>query len=86
MYAESKCRRFPVGKVPWCPQITKAIACILYWKGIKRIMGSHIGAQYLQHLTKHRGFTHQIEHVQLDGEVTGIKIKQAYQQLSVTQK
>jgi len=33
-YTESKCQKLMVGQVPWCPQLTKAIAQILYWKGI----------------------------------------------------
>jgi len=55
-YAETKCQKLKVGHIPWCPQITKAIAQILYWKGIwKRKRGGHIGSQQLQHLAKRRG-------------------------------
>jgi len=32
--AEQMCRKLLVGKVQWCPQLTKAIARILYWKGV----------------------------------------------------
>jgi len=34
--AEWNCQKLTLGKVQWCPQLTKAIACILYWKGIKK--------------------------------------------------
>jgi len=35
IYAETQCQKLKVGRVQWCPQIMKAIARILYWKGIK---------------------------------------------------
>ena len=55
-YAETKCRKLKAGHVQWCPQITKAIARILYWKGIwKRKRGGHIGSQQLQRLAKKEG-------------------------------
>jgi len=45
--AERLCRKLTVGKVQWCPQLTKAIARILYWKGVQKcIRGGHIGAKY----------------------------------------
>jgi len=33
-YAENKCRKLKAGTVPWCPQVSKAINRILYWKGL----------------------------------------------------
>ncbi len=64
-----------LGNVPWCPQITKAIAQILYWKGIqKRTRGGHIGAHYLQCMANHRGLCQQIEHLQHADN----KMQQAY--------
>jgi len=39
-HAKSKCRKLTVGWVQWCPQLTRAIARILYWKGLwKRLTG-----------------------------------------------
>jgi len=55
-YVETKCRKLKVGHVPWCLQITKAIAQILYWKGIQKCKrGGHIGCQQLQCLAKKEG-------------------------------
>jgi len=52
-HAESKCHKLTVGRVQWCPQLTKAIAQILYWKGIRKChTGGHIGAQHLHRLAK----------------------------------
>jgi len=36
--AKSKvqCQKLSVGQVPWCPKLSKAIAQILYWKGIQK--------------------------------------------------
>jgi len=40
-----------VGQVLWCPNLSRAIAQILYWKGIqKRLSNGHIGAQLLHRL------------------------------------
>jgi len=33
---ELKSRELMVGKVQWCPHLTKAIAQIQYWKGINK--------------------------------------------------
>jgi len=42
LYAKSQCHKHPVGQVhPWCPRVTKAFACILYLKGIKRELREH---------------------------------------------
>jgi len=56
LYAELVCRKLPVGKVQWCPRLTQAITCILYWKGIKNAAkeAKQIGTQYLQWLAKRR--------------------------------
>jgi len=52
-YSETKCRKLTVGKVQWCPKLTRAISRILYWKGLrKRLTGGNIGAQYLHRLAK----------------------------------
>jgi len=46
--AEKQCWKLPVRAVQWCPQVTQAIARILYWKGIKKQQGGgHISAKYL---------------------------------------
>ncbi len=33
-HAENKCQKLKAGTVPWCPQVSKAINHILYWKGL----------------------------------------------------
>jgi len=34
-YAENKCRKLKAGTAPWCPQVSKEINQILYWKGLQ---------------------------------------------------
>jgi len=66
-HAETKCHKLMVGRVQWCPQLTRAIAQILYWKGLrKRHTGRHIGAQHLHHLAKKGGIMHSQENLQLE--------------------
>jgi len=36
LLAEEKYWKLPVGQVPWCPNLSKAITQILYWKGIRK--------------------------------------------------
>jgi len=68
-----------VSKVPWSPHLTKAIAHILYWKGIwKQQSGGHIGAQHLHHLAKKGGLTHQLDNLQQDTNIIESNICQAY--------
>ncbi len=68
-----------VGNVQWCPCITKAIARIQYWKGIKKqINKGHIRAKYLQRVAKKGGVLHHTEHLQLGAETIKAKIQQAY--------
>jgi len=33
-YAEKHCRKIHAGVVLWCPQVSQAINCILYWKDL----------------------------------------------------
>jgi len=37
-YVETKCQKLKAGHVQWSPQITKAIAQILYWKGLQKLI------------------------------------------------
>jgi len=61
--AEKWCWKLPVSAVQWCPQVTQAIARILYWKGIKKCQGGgHISAKYLICLAKKGGTHHNQEH------------------------
>jgi len=77
--AEAQCRKLPVGKVPWCPQLSKVIAQIWYWKGIrKRLLNSQIGAQLLHHLACKGGMQHQLEHLQLNTNKVNANIQKAY--------
>jgi len=64
---------------PVVPQLTKAIARILYWKGIQKCQsGRHIGAQHLHRLAKKGGLTHQLDNLQCDTTTVESTIRQAY--------
>jgi len=48
-YAEKQCRKIRAGNVPWCPQVSKAINRILYWKGLQnRLSGWKIGSSVIK--------------------------------------
>jgi len=77
--AEAQCWKLPVGKVPWCPRLSKAIAQILYWKGIqKQLLNSWIGSKLLHHLTCKGGMKHLTGHLQLDMDKIHLCIQKAY--------
>jgi len=77
--AEAQCRKLPVGNVPWCPRLSKAIAQIWYWKGIrKRHLKGRIGAQLLHRLARKGGMQHQPEHLQLELDKVTVQIQKAY--------
>jgi len=79
--AEQLCRKLTAGKVQWCPQLSKAIAQILYWKGVrKRIRGGHIGAKYLTRLAKKGGLSHTSMQVNLSEEQASAQVRKGYKQ------
>jgi len=44
---EKQCRKIQAGAVPWCPQVSKAINRILYWKGLQNwLTGKTLAAQW----------------------------------------
>jgi len=86
-HAESTCHKLTVGRVQWCPQLTKAIARILYWKGIRKChTGGHIGMQHLHCLAKKGGTLHSLEHLQLAITTIETHICQAYKQYAKLKK
>jgi len=41
LYAEWNCRKLKMGQVQWCPDVSRAINWILFWKGVLRRMVGH---------------------------------------------
>jgi len=76
--AEQYCCKFHMGRVPWCPRISRAINQMLYWKGIKaQWLQSKIGSYILKVQAKKAGLMHTGEHVgHLDEEIQ-LHIKKA---------
>jgi len=68
-YAENKCRKIKAGVVPWCPQVSKAINRILYWKGLQsQLKGCKIGSSVLRQREKrwHHQLPKQLSPTSLD--------------------
>jgi len=66
LLVECLCWKLTVSKVQWCPKLTNAIVCILYWKGIRKcIQNGRIVAQYLLQIVKKGGLSHHPEHFDL---------------------
>jgi len=52
-HIETKCHKLNAGTVPWCPQVSQAINCILYWKGmLSHQQGCAIGSSILRSQAK----------------------------------
>jgi len=48
-HAEKQCRKIWAGAIPWCSQVSKAINCILYWKGLQnQLMRKQIGSSVIK--------------------------------------
>jgi len=79
LMAEQSCRKLTVGKVQWCPQLTHAIARILYWKGVrKRIRGGHIGAKFLARIAKKGGMSHMLANFDLSEDQVSAHVRTGY--------
>jgi len=58
-FAERHCRKIKAGNIPWCPQVSRCINRILYWKGLlSRIQGSQISSSVLHARAKKAGIIH----------------------------
>jgi len=70
---EQQCQKFHSGHVPWCPLMTHAINCILYWKGVmKQQTGGYIGTTILWSQAKKAGLKHSIHQLNhLQKEIKG---------------
>jgi len=67
LLAKVQCQKLPVGQVLWCPNLSKAISQILYWKGIrKRLLHGQVGNQLLHRLACKGNIQHWPKHLQFD--------------------
>jgi len=56
-HAEKQCRKIRASAVPWCPQVSKTINRILYWKGLQnRLTGKRIGSSVIKRWAKKEAF------------------------------
>jgi len=82
--AESKCQKLKAGNVPWCPQVSKAINRILYWKGLlTRLKGSAIGSSVLRQRAKKGGIANYHHNYSLEPATIQEKIRQAYKSFNL---
>jgi len=71
--AENQCRKMKCGAIQWCPQVTKAINKILFWKSVlKRESGGKVGLSILVTRAKKAG----IDQVPFLGECALDQIQQ----------
>jgi len=78
-HAENKCRKLKAGTVPWCPQVSKAINRILYWKGLQnQLKGCAIGSSVLQQRAKKGGINNHSSNFHLNLSSIQDQIQQAY--------
>ncbi len=71
--AENHCRKMKCGAIQWCPQVTKAINKILFWKSVlKRESGGKVGLSILVTRAKKAG----IDQVPFLGECSLDQIQQ----------
>jgi len=78
-HTENKCRKLKAGTVPWCPQVSKAINRILYWKGLNnQLKGCAIGSSVLWQRAKKGGIYNHPSNFHLDPPIIQEQIRQAY--------
>jgi len=83
-YAENKCRKLKAGTVRWCPQVSKAINRILYWKGLQsRLKGSAIGSSVLRQRAKKGGITNHPSNFHLNLSIIQEQIQLAYKSFNL---
>jgi len=52
-FAKCHCQKIKAGTIPWCPQVSRSIYQILYWKGLlSKLQGSKIGSSVLHSQAK----------------------------------
>jgi len=77
--AEWQCRKLKMGKIPWSPDLMRAINWVLYWKGmILRANGHQIGTSVLHTPACKGGFEHNIMSIHLLMETLQDELAKAY--------
>jgi len=78
-HAETKCRKLHTGAVQWCPQVSCAINCILYWKGMLSCkQGCAISSLVLQARAKKAGIEQHANNFNLVPQIIQDQIRDAY--------
>jgi len=78
-FTERHCRKIKAGNIPWCPQVSRGINRILYWKGLlSKIQGSKIGSSVLSTRAKKAGITHSQASLAISIETLQSNITAAY--------
>jgi len=81
LLTEKQCRKFKMGKVPWTPDLSKKIYCILYWKGVmSRTLGQRVGTLVLRTRAHKAGFEHSLTVLHLLMETLQEKVLKAAHQ------
>jgi len=81
LLAEKQCHKFKMGKVPWTPDLSKKIYCILYWKGVMaHALGRRVGTLVLRTRAHKAGFEHSLKVLQLPMETLQEKVSKATRQ------
>jgi len=82
-FAERHCQKIKAGKIPWCPQVSRCMNRILYWKGLLcRIQGACIGLSVLRTWAKKAGILHSQVSLAIPIETLHSNIAAAYRAFS----
>jgi len=87
IYAECHCQKLKMGNIQWCPEVTRSINRILFWKGIlRRTTGRFIGSSVLRSRAKAGGIQWSQEYFTLPVQEVEEKIRWAYKAFKVVKQ
>jgi len=84
LQAERHCRKLRMGNIPWCPEVTRSINRILFWKGIlRRVTGRVIGTSVLHSRAKAGGIPWSTDYFAMATPEVEDKIQRAHKAFKV---
>jgi len=86
-FVEHHCCKFKASNIPWYPQVSRCINCILYWKGLlSKVQGSNIGSSVLSLHAKKAGIVHNRDSLALAPDTIQRYINAAYKSFHPVKK